>query len=155
VNEFPWEKENKLKKLAKIATDPVGSNGGEVEVGDVVGGGTGAKLVEDVVVPLVLVLENDPGLLQKVVRDGSASQHAGGVKVDLDELSETGTVLVADGLGISERLQDRVGLQNDLLKMAELGPWCSTQACEVPVGKERREEERKKKKKKKEKNIIF
>ena len=44
-------------------------------------------LVEDVVAPLDLLLEGDPGLLQKVGLDVAARQFPLDVEVDADELS--------------------------------------------------------------------
>ena len=64
------------------------------------------------VVSLVLALRDDSGSLQQVVGDVAAHHAALGVEVDLDELAEPRRVVVASRLSVSERLQDRVGVEN-------------------------------------------
>merc|ERR1719348_2488421 len=76
----------------------------------------GHDLVEDVVISLDLELEGDTGLLQKVGLDIGGGDLAGGSEVDTDELTETGGVVVSDGLGVTVGLQGRVGLDNLLLE---------------------------------------
>ena len=49
--------------------------------------------------------------------DISAGDVSAGVKIDSDELPESGGVVVLDGLGVPEGLQDGVGLQQLLLKL--------------------------------------
>ena len=64
------------------------------------------------VISFVFALRDHPGSLQQVVRDVAADDAALGVEVDLDELSEPRRVVVTRGLGISESLQNRVGVEN-------------------------------------------
>merc|ERR1719462_401040 len=79
----------------------------------VLGVGLGHDLVEDVVISLDLQLEGDTGLLQKVGLDvGRGDLHVG-AELDTDELTESGGVVVTDGLGVTVGLQGRIGL-NDL-----------------------------------------
>ena len=73
---------------------------------------TSTELVKDVVVPLLTVLAHNSCSFQQVVRDVAADDAALGVEVDLDELSEPRRVVVTRGLGISESLQNRVGVEN-------------------------------------------
>merc|ERR1719167_741555 len=73
------------------------------------------------VIPLDLQLEGDTGLLQKVGLDIGGGDLGGGAEVDTDELTETGRVVVADGLGVTVGFQGRVGLDNLLLKGTSVG----------------------------------
>lgn len=47
-------------------------------------------------------LPADTGLLQQEVLDARAHDHAAGVEVDVDVLSEAARVIVVDRLGVSE-----------------------------------------------------
>merc|ERR1712212_292414 len=82
----------------------------------VLGRGVGHQLVEDMVISLDLQLEGDTGLLQKVGLDIGGGDFGGGAEVDTDELTESGGVVVTDGLGVAISLQWRVGLNNLLLE---------------------------------------
>merc|ERR1739838_1017853 len=82
----------------------------------VLGVSIGHQLVEDMVISFNLQLEGDTGLLQKVGLDISGGDFGGGAEVDTDELSESGGVVVTDGLGVAVSLQRRVGLDNLLLE---------------------------------------
>jgi len=79
---------------------------------------TGDELVEDVEGPLVLLLSDDSALLEEVRHDRSTRDESGVVELDLDELSETRRVVVSQGLGVTERLEDGVGLEHLLLELA-------------------------------------
>merc|ERR1719309_1113613 len=57
------------------------------------GVGIGHDLVEDVVVPLDLQLEGDPGLLEQVCLNIGGGDFGGGAKVDTDELTESDELL--------------------------------------------------------------
>ena len=72
-------------------------------------------LVEGVEVALAALLDDDARLLQQVVVDVAADGLALEVEVDVHVLAEARTVVVAVGLGVAERLQDRVGLQQNVL----------------------------------------
>lgn len=95
------------------------------DVGVVLGGGQSKgslvrvlsqQLVEDVEVTLARSLVGDTGLLQQVGSD-RGSRNAGVVsKVDRDELSKTGRVIVLGRLGVTEGLKQRIGLDQLLLK---------------------------------------
>merc|ERR1712015_68771 len=74
------------------------------------------ELVEDVVGSLNFLLLSDTRFLQKIRHNVATSQLTGGVEVDTDELTETGGVVVPRGLGITIRLQNRVGGHNLVLK---------------------------------------
>merc|ERR1719211_628138 len=79
------------------------------------------QLVEDVVGPLDLLLLGDTGLLEQVGHDVTTAELAAGGEVDTDELTEPGGVVVPRGLGVTVRLQDRVGGHNLVLKGDLLG----------------------------------
>merc|ERR1719173_211695 len=87
----------------------------------VMGVSVGHELVEDMVISLDLQLEGDTGLLQKVGLDIGGGDFGGGAKVDTDELTESGGVVVTDGLGVTVGLQGRVGLDNLLLEGTGVG----------------------------------
>merc|ERR1712015_293760 len=74
------------------------------------------ELVEDVVGSLNFLLLSDTRFLQKIRHNVATSQLTGGVEVDTDELTETGGVVVPRGLGITIRLQNRVGGHDLVLK---------------------------------------
>merc|ERR1712212_1366832 len=82
----------------------------------VLGRGVGHQLVEDMVISLDLQLEGDTGLLQKVGLDIGGGDFGGGAEVDTDEFTESGGVVVTDGLGVTVGLKRRVGLNNLLLE---------------------------------------
>lgn len=75
----------------------------------------GDQLVKHVVVALLWALERDARLLEEVVLDDAAADAELVVEANLHELAEPRTVVVADRLGVSKRLQDRVGLEDLLL----------------------------------------
>lgn len=72
----------------------------------------GEQLVEDVVVSLALRLEHHTGLLEEVVDDTTSDDGSLLVEVHRDELSETRRVVISQGLGVSESLEDRVSGEN-------------------------------------------
>merc|ERR1712168_371427 len=76
----------------------------------------GHELVENMVISLDLQLEGDTGLFQKVGLDIGGGDFGGGAEVDTDELTESGGVVVTDGLGVAISLQWRIGLNNLLLE---------------------------------------
>ena len=78
------------------------------------------ELVEDVVVALPGLLVHHTGLLQQVVGDAPADGVASVIKVDFHVLAETTRVVVANGLGVAERLQQRVRVQDNALDVLYL-----------------------------------
>ena len=74
-----------------------------------------AHLVEGVEVPLPGLLQHDPRLLQQVVGDVAADRVVLKVEVDIHVLAEAGRVVVPVRLGVAERLQNRVGLNQHAL----------------------------------------
>ena len=72
---------------------------------------TGQHLVEDVVVPLVRCVRHNPGLLQEVLRHLGTRDDAT-IEHDLEVLAEPGRVVVAEGLGVAEALQEGGCLQD-------------------------------------------
>merc|ERR1719412_1450515 len=74
------------------------------------------QLVEDVVGSLDLLLLSDTRLLKQIGHDVATSQLARGSKVDTDEFTETGGVVIPSSLGISVGLQNGVGGHNLVLK---------------------------------------
>ncbi len=74
-----------------------------------------ANLVEDVVAALSRQLVHHPGLLQEVGLDARPADASTIVKKDVDELTKATTVIVPQCLGVSERLQQWVGLQDLVL----------------------------------------
>ena len=83
-----------------------------LEVRDLVG----HDVIESMVAPLQLSLEGQPGLLQQVDNHVSARQLTGLVEPDTDELTKPGGVVIPHSLGITPSFQDRVGLDNLVLK---------------------------------------
>mmetsp|Transcript_66995 Transcript_66995/g.193585 ORF Transcript_66995/g.193585 Transcript_66995/m.193585 type:complete len:1210 (-) Transcript_66995:420-4049(-) len=98
-----------------------------------------ARLVEDVVIPLALLLVADAHLLQKVCADPCTAQAAAGARqaglcqrllvarseLQLDELAEAAGVVVSQRPRVAERLEQGVGLQHlllDIRYLAILGP---------------------------------
>mmetsp|Transcript_30373 Transcript_30373/g.84969 ORF Transcript_30373/g.84969 Transcript_30373/m.84969 type:complete len:392 (+) Transcript_30373:2522-3697(+) len=73
------------------------------------------ELVEDVEAALAPQLVNDTGLLQKVVDHGGTRDTRAAIEEDGNQLTEAGRVVVPQGLGVSESLQNRVGQQDVLL----------------------------------------
>merc|ERR1719447_1452014 len=82
----------------------------------VFGVGVGHQLVEDMVIPFDLQLEGDTGLLQKVGLDIGGGDFGSGAEMDTDEFTESGGVVVTDGLGVTVGLKRRIGLDNLLLE---------------------------------------
>merc|ERR1712073_271055 len=74
------------------------------------------ELVEDVVGSLDLLLLSDTRLLQQIGHNVATSQLARGGKVDTDEFTKTGGVVIPGSLGISVGLQNGVGGHNLVLK---------------------------------------
>ena len=77
--------------------------------------GLAAYLVEDVVVALPGQLVDHSALLQQVRLDQGSTDVVAAVKVDLDELAKATGVVVAQRLGVSKSLQQRVGCQHSVL----------------------------------------
>ena len=84
----------------------------------------GTDLVEDVEATLGLELEGDTRLLEQVGVDITRRKFTSGLEVNTDEFTETGGVIVTDGLGVTVGLHTGVGSDNLILKgttTAELG----------------------------------
>ena len=64
----------------------------------------------------IRALTDNPCSLQKVVRDVATCHSTFPVKMDLDELAESGAVVVSGRLCIAERFQDRVGVEELLFE---------------------------------------
>ena len=71
-------------------------------------------------IPLPLLLEGDPALLEQVVLDVPPDGVALEVEVDVHVLAEARGVVVAVGLCVAEGLEDGVGLQEDVLDPLDL-----------------------------------
>lgn len=104
--------------------------------------GTSKQLKEDVEVALVLAPSRHPRLLEQVVVDVGSSNGSNGIEEDPDELAlytaraltscragvgtpqthETRRVVVLDGLSVSKRFQDGVGLEDLSFELTELLP---------------------------------
>lgn len=67
---------------------------------------SGAKLVEDVVVPFSCRVSHDPRLLQEIGAHGCPGDLQLASETNLDEFAETAAVVVSDGLGISDGLME-------------------------------------------------
>merc|ERR1719282_444588 len=78
------------------------------------------ELVEDVVITFDLKLEGNTRLFQKVSLDIGGGDLVGGAKVDTNELTKSGRVVVSDSLCIAISFQWRVGLDNLLLKRTSI-----------------------------------
>ena len=78
----------------------------ELQLGLVLLGESGQHAVEDVVVPLLRHLIDDPGLFEQVLLDLCALDDAILVEDDVDVLAEPGGVVVANGLGISKSCKE-------------------------------------------------
>lgn len=61
------------------------------------------------VISLLGTLSANATFLQQIMRDVAAHHLALAIVVHLDELAETGRVVVASGLGIAEGLQHGIG----------------------------------------------
>lgn len=75
----------------------------------------GQHAVEDVIVALVHGLVHDARLFEQVLLNLGALDDAVLVEVNVDVLAEATRVIVSDRLGIAERLQNRIRLENLLL----------------------------------------
>ena len=73
------------------------------------------------IVPLVDVLVDDPGLLEQVLLNAAPIDRVPIVVADHRVLAEPGRVVVPDRLGVPERLEQVVGGQDLLLDVAALG----------------------------------
>merc|ERR1712142_734557 len=62
------------------------------------------------------LLVGETGLLEQVDDHVGSGKLSGAVEVDTDELSESGRVVVPDGLGVTPGLKDGVGLDDLVLK---------------------------------------
>merc|ERR1712142_1202587 len=62
------------------------------------------------------LLVGETGLLEQVDDHVGSGKLSGAVEVDTDELSESGGVVVPDGLGVAPGLKDGVGLDDLVLK---------------------------------------
>jgi hypothetical protein len=80
--------------------------------------GTHGQLVKDVERTFTLGLEDDAIALQQVRLDRGTDDHTASIKLETDELAETRRVVVLQRFGVTERLEDRVGLQDLLLQSA-------------------------------------
>jgi hypothetical protein len=69
------------------------------------------QLVKDVERPLVAGPHDHAALLQQVLRDLASHRAADAVELDFHVLAEARGVVVSDGLGVAESLQDGVGLE--------------------------------------------
>merc|ERR1712015_531015 len=76
----------------------------------------GHEVVEGVVATLKGLLVGETGLLEQVDHHVGSRQLSRGVEVNTDELSESGGVVVPDGLGVPPGLKDGVGLDDLVLK---------------------------------------
>merc|ERR1712015_147358 len=76
----------------------------------------GHEVVEGVVATLKGLLVGETGLLEQVDHHVGSRQLSRGVEVNTDELSESGGVVVPDGLGVAPGLKDGVGLDDLVLK---------------------------------------
>merc|ERR1719515_67378 len=76
----------------------------------------GHDVVEGVVTSLKRLLVSQTRLLKQVDNHVSSRQLTRLVKVDTNEFTKTGRVVISDSLGITPGLQDRVGGNNLLLK---------------------------------------
>jgi hypothetical protein len=81
---------------------------------------TGKKLVEDVEVTLTKVLTDHTALLKQVALDGSTNDVTRAVELDLDELTETRRVVIADSASVTEGLKHGVSLKQLLLELTDL-----------------------------------
>lgn len=77
-------------------------------------GQTGQKTVKNMVIPLVRILRDDPTFLQQILFYLRPLDDPRTVEMYIDVLPESGTVIVAYGLRITECLQNRIGFE-DLL----------------------------------------
>ena len=82
-------------------------------------------------VALVDDLSNYSRLLEKVVCDGSTNRVSLGVELQLKIFTETGGVIVAQRLCISERLQQRIGSQNHVFGLLNGRVPTSRHICNV------------------------
>mmetsp|Transcript_24017 Transcript_24017/g.69012 ORF Transcript_24017/g.69012 Transcript_24017/m.69012 type:complete len:722 (-) Transcript_24017:1240-3405(-) len=100
------------------------------------GGCRRQELVEDVVVALPGRGMDEADLLQKVRLDGGTAELAVGGEADVDVLAEPRRVVVADGPGVAERLEDGVALQHLLLdgNVAGVGVGSSRTCGPGPAG---------------------
>lgn len=81
------------------------------------------ELVEDVEVPLARHLADHPGLLQEVVQYVTAFGRAFVVELYVHVFAEAARVVVPVGFGVTERLQQRIALEEfvfDCLHVAEV-----------------------------------
>ena len=69
------------------------------------------------------LLRDDTSLLQQICLDIGTGQFSRRSKVDTDEFTETRRVVVTDGLGVAERLQYRICLNDLILQRAFLLGW--------------------------------
>jgi len=83
-----------------------------------VGGGTLGQLVEDVERTLSSLLAQNTRLFEQVGADACAGDRTSLVELDLNELTETRTVVVTESLCVGERFQNRVGLDDLSLEQA-------------------------------------
>merc|ERR1711962_1719205 len=73
-------------------------------------------LVEDVVVSFSRKLVDDTRLLKQVDFNVTSRKFTSVTEVDTDELTETGRIVVTDGLGVTPGLKNGVGLDNLIFK---------------------------------------
>jgi len=77
--------------------------------------GTEDELIEEVEVTLTGLLTDHTTLLEQVVGDTPTNRITLCIKVNLEILTETGGVVITDGLGITESLQKRVRVKDNAL----------------------------------------
>ena len=91
-------------------------------------------LVKDMKVAFVLLLEGDAGLFEQEGRDLSADRSGRVVELDLEVLAEARRGVVANGLGVTEGLHQRVAVDDDALDLldreASTGRSEDTSECE-------------------------
>merc|ERR1712045_343494 len=95
-----------------VVQDVVGQETLGLEVGNLIG----HQVVEGVVATLQRLLVSQTRLLEQVDNHVGSGQLSRGVKVDTDEFTETGGVVIPHSLGVTPGLQDGVGGHNLVLK---------------------------------------
>ena len=78
--------------------------------------------VEHVVVPLLVPLRHNAGLLQEVVRNVTSHDVTLVVEVDFYELTESARVVVPHSFSIPETLQQRISFHDSLFDVLATAP---------------------------------
>mmetsp|Transcript_27791 Transcript_27791/g.64085 ORF Transcript_27791/g.64085 Transcript_27791/m.64085 type:complete len:252 (+) Transcript_27791:5453-6208(+) len=76
------------------------------------------KLIENVIVALALSSRHETTLLQKVGTDIDTSKHCLATELHFNEFTEATGVIIGQGLGVTEGLEQRIGLDNLLFQIA-------------------------------------